>query len=56
MYDLRNPRDQDEPDPNKKTLVILGEHEFLSISELPANVDMLRYWLGICLLVEELGH
>ena len=25
IYDLRNPSDQVEPDPNKKTLVILGE-------------------------------
>lgn len=28
VYELRNPEDQFEPDPNKKTLIILGKNAF----------------------------
>ena len=49
IYDLRTPRDQLEPDPNKKTLVILGEfppktgtfHVMLQL------LTRSRNWLGL---------
>lgn len=31
IYDNRTPPDQEEPDPNKKTLVVLGMHSFSNV-------------------------
>jgi NADH:ubiquinone reductase (non-electrogenic) len=37
VWDLRNPNEQFEPDPSKKTLVILGEHTVHQIDTAFAN-------------------
>ena len=55
VWELRNPDDQFEPDPSKKTLVILGEpacHPKLCMLLL----IIVRNWLGCGLPVEETRH
>ena len=51
IYLLRTPQEQSEPDPTKKTLVILGtSYLFRACSQ---QLTLSRYWLGICLPTKE---
>lgn len=54
VYDGRHPADQMEPDPSKKTLVVLGmssnpSSQYRCVSQLTLG----RHWMGFCRFVEE---
>jgi len=54
IWDMRHPEDQPAPDPNKKTLVILGKYSLIAATRSIAHMLMMpRYRLGLCLAVEE---
>jgi hypothetical protein len=54
VYDLRHPSDQVDPDPSKKTLVILGLSLFLTGTLL--TLTLCRYRLGLRISPEKAGH
>jgi len=51
----RNPNEQFEPDPSKKTLVVLGTWCFVWLMMTP-YADKIRDRLGFCLFAQELGQ
>ena len=51
IYLLRTPQEQSEPDPTKKTLVILGVLSLSLVRSQPLTT--FRYWLGICVPTKE---
>ena len=51
VWDLRNPEDQFEQDPNKQNLVILGTHDHFEDAE--CNADGTRYGMGRRLASQE---
>jgi hypothetical protein len=53
IWDLRNPREQFEPDPSKKTLVVLGTSRACLVKKL---TDTCRNRLGLDLSSQEAGH
>lgn len=51
IWEGRNPSEQYEPDPNKKTLVILGK-DFIQPWKR-VEIDQFRYWLGFRVTIEK---
>lgn len=45
IYIMRFPEDQEDPDPSKKTLVILGENP--ATTRMFRGLITIRYWLGL---------
>lgn len=54
IYTLRTPQEQFEPDPSKRTLVILGTYASSATREPPTHHH--RYRLGRCISPEETRH
>ena len=54
IYTLRTPHEQFNPDPSKKTLVVLGMHGRLALALHPLTI--FRYWLGLRVSPKETGH
>lgn len=55
VYDLKYPNDQFDPDPSKKTLVVLGMSTLSSPSSLLTRLPS-RLGLGIDISAQEVGH
>jgi hypothetical protein len=54
VYDLKNPNEQFDPDPSKKTLVVLGKSKEQDEVDKGIPADTLhRIWLGFHFSVEE---
>ena len=56
IYDAKHPPDQIDPDPSKKTLVILGRSIARFRTLRRTRTDIYRNWMGICLVTKEAGH
>ena len=55
VYQVRHPADQQEPDPTKKTLVVLGKRAFSYVHRCQP-LTTLRHWVGLCLAPQETRH
>jgi NADH:ubiquinone reductase (non-electrogenic) len=56
IYDAKHPADQIDPDPSKKTLVILGKSMTRFRASEEYGLTICRNWMGICLATKEAGH
>jgi NADH:ubiquinone reductase (non-electrogenic) len=56
IYDAKHPADQIDPDPGKKTLVILGRSIARFRTLRRTRTDIYRNWMGICLVTKEARH